>query len=104
MSMRRCAWLRADEGILRMPELRIILLIVGVLFVAGIAGFEWWRSRGARPLAATPTRDDPPDPPQLKPLPEINVVRDTRVASADALPVIELASTSESGTRRALGI
>ena len=87
-----------------MPELRIILLIVGVLFVAGIAGFEWWRSRGARPLAATPTRDDPPDPPQLKPLPEINVVRDTRVAVADALPVIELASTSESGTRRALGI
>ena len=37
-----------------MPELRIILLVVGVLFVAGIAGFEWWRSRGARPLAATP--------------------------------------------------
>lgn len=87
-----------------MPELRIILLVVGVLFVAGIAGFEWWRSRGARPLAATPTRDEPPEPPQLKPLPEINVVRDTRVAVADALPVIELASTSESGTRRALGI
>ena len=87
-----------------MPELRIILLVVGILFVAGIAGFEWWRSRGARPLAATPTRDEPPEPPQLKPLPEINVVRDTRVAVADALPVIELASTSESGTRRALGI
>ena len=88
-----------------MPELRIILLVVGVLFVAGIAGFEWWRSRGARPLAATPVRDDTSDPPaQLKPLPEINVVRDTRVAVADSLPVIELASTSESGTRRALGI
>jgi cell division protein ZipA len=90
-----------------MPELRIILLIVGVLFVAGIAGFEWWRSRGARPLAATPARDDAPsDPPRPapSPLPEINVVRDTRVAVADALPVIELASTSESGTRRALGI
>jgi cell division protein ZipA len=88
-----------------MPELRIILLVIGVLFVAGIAGFEWWRSRGARPLAATPARDDTSDPPaQLKPLPDINVVRDTRVSVADSLPVIELASTSESGTRRALGI
>jgi len=88
-----------------MPELRIILLVVGVLFVAGIAGFEWWRSRGARPLAATPVRDDTADPPApMKPLPDINVVRDTRVSVADSLPVIELASTSESGTRRALGI
>jgi cell division protein ZipA len=88
-----------------MPELRIILLVIGVLFVVGIAGFEWWRSRGARPLAATPVRDDSADPhaPQ-KPMPEINVVRDARVAVSDALPVIELASTSESGTRRALGI
>ena len=90
-----------------MPELRIILLVVGVLFVAGIAGFEWWRTRGARPLAATAARDDAQaDPPRAapSPLPEINVVRDTRVSMADALPVIELASTSESGTRRALGI
>jgi cell division protein ZipA len=88
-----------------MPELRIILLVIGVLFVAGIAGYEWWRSRGARPLAATPVRDDTADPPTpLKSLPEINVVRDTRAAAADSLPVIELASTSESGTRRALGI
>jgi cell division protein ZipA len=88
-----------------MPELRIILLVIGVLFIAGIAGFEWWRSRGARPLAATPVRDDTADPPApLKPLPEINVVRDARVAVSDSLPVIELASTSESGTRRALGI
>jgi cell division protein ZipA len=88
-----------------MPELRIILLVIGVLFVAGIAGFEWWRSRSARPLAATPVRDDTADPPApLKPLPEINVVRDARVAVSDSLPVIELASTSESGTRRALGI
>ena len=88
-----------------MPELRIILLVVGVLFVAGIAGFEWWRSRGARPLAATQVRDDSADPPApVKPLPEINVVRDTRAAAADSLPVIELASASESGTRRALGI
>jgi cell division protein ZipA len=88
-----------------MPELRIILLVVGVLFVAAIAGYEWWRSRGARPLAATPVRDDTADAPApQKPLPEINVVRDARVAVSDSLPVIELASTSESGTRRALGI
>jgi cell division protein ZipA len=90
-----------------MPELRIILLVVGVLFVAAIAGFEWWRSRGERPMASVTPRDDAPaDPPRSAPvpLPEINVVRDTRAAAADSLPVIELASTSESGTRRALGI
>jgi len=91
-----------------MPELRIILLVVGVLFVASIAGFEWWRSRGARPLAASPVRDDGVDSSPARsaaaPLPEMNVVRDTRVSVADSLPVIELASTSESGTRRALGI
>jgi cell division protein ZipA len=90
------------------PELRIILLVVGVLFVAGIAGFEWWRSRGSRPLAASVARDDgaADAPPRAapSPLPDINVVRDSRVARADSLPVIELASTSESGTRRALGI
>ena len=91
-----------------MPELRIILLVVGVLFVAGIAGFEWWRSRGSRPLAASVARDDGPSDspprPAPAPLPDINVVRDSRVARSDSLPVIELASTSESGTRRALGI
>jgi cell division protein ZipA len=91
-----------------MPELRVILLIVGVLFVAGIAGFEWWRSRGSRPLAGTLARDDgaadSPPRPAPAPLPDINVVRDSRVAKSDSLPVIELASTSESGTRRALGI
>jgi len=89
-----------------MPELRIILLVVGVLFVAGIAGFEWWRSRGSRPLAAGVARDDngAESPRAASPLPEINVVRDSRVAKSDSLPVIELASTSESGTRRALGI
>jgi cell division protein ZipA len=90
-----------------MPELRIILLVVGVLFVAAIAGFEWWRSRGERPMASVTPRDDAPaDPPRPAPmpLPDINVVRDTRAAAADSLPVIELASTSESGTRRALGI
>ena len=91
-----------------MPELRIILLVVGVMFVAAIAGFEWWRSRGSRPLAAAAPRDegtaDSPPRPQPAPLPDINVVRDSRVARSDSLPVIELASTSESGTRRALGI
>src|SRR5688572_26308201 len=92
-----------------MPELRIILLVVGVLFVAGIAGFEWWRSRGARPMSPSVPRDDAgndPQPPRAAPapLPEINVVRDSRVAMSDSLPVIELASTSASGTRRALGI
>jgi len=88
-----------------MPELRIILLVIGVLFVAGIAGFEWWRSR-SRPAPAGVARDDTPaEPPRAaSPLPDINVVRDSRVARSDSLPVIELASTSESGTRRALGI
>lgn len=103
-----------------MPELRIILLVVGVLFVAAIAGFEWWRSRGQRPATVYASRDDSaPEPPRaserqernerqdrsdLKPLPEINVVREARMAPQESLPVIELASTSESGTRRALGI
>lgn len=105
-----------------MPELRIILLVVGVLFVAAIAGFEWWRSRGQRPATVYASRDDSaPEPPraaerqervaergpdrgELKSLPEINVVREARMAPQDSLPVIELASTSESGTRRALGI
>ena len=112
-----------------MDDLRIILLVVGVLFVAGIAGFEWWRTRGQRPSAAMASqgngrqdgRDDPSHDmasraarhderasgdsrADLKSLPEINVVREPRMAVQDALPVIELASTSESGTRRALGI
>jgi len=90
-----------------MPELRIILLVVGVLFVAGIAGYEWWRSRGSRPLASVARDDGPADTPSRPapaPLPDISVVRDSRVARSDSLPVIELASTSESGTRRALGI
>ncbi|HUQ09992.1 MAG TPA: cell division protein ZipA C-terminal FtsZ-binding domain-containing protein [Steroidobacteraceae bacterium] len=108
-----------------MPELRIILLIIGVLFVAGIAGFEWWRSRAQRLMAgfasrrgatldvreaAEPEAREPPrvgergDRSELKPLPEINVVREPRVAVQESLPVIELTSTSESGMRRALGI
>jgi hypothetical protein len=92
----------------RPSSISIILLVVGVLFVAGIAGYEWWRSRGSRPLAASVARDDgpadAPSRPAPAPLPDISVVRDSRVARSDSLPVIELASTSESGTRRALGI
>jgi cell division protein ZipA len=106
-----------------MPELRIILLVVGVLFVAAIAGFEWWRSRGQRPATVLgsarvgrPDEDEEPaheaprvaersgDRHEHKPLPEINVVRDPHMSVQDALPVIELASASDTGTRRALGI
>jgi cell division protein ZipA len=91
-----------------MPELRIILLVVGVLFVAGVAAYEWWRSRGSRPVAANVMRDDvtadSPPRPAPSPLPDINVVRDSRVAKSDSLPVIELASSSDTGARRALGI
>jgi cell division protein ZipA len=90
-----------------MPELRIILLVAGVLFLAGLAGFEWWRQRGSRPMAETKQRDDSQDdntPARAAPLPELNVVRDARVAASDSLPVIELASTTATGTRRALGI
>ena len=86
-----------------MPELRIILLVLGVVFVAAIAGFEWWRSRGPRP-AAVVSRDDSPAEAPRSALPDIHVVREARTAVADTLPVIELASTSETGTRRALGI
>jgi cell division protein ZipA len=90
-----------------MPELRIILLVVGVLFVAGVAAYEWWRARGSRPVAANVMRDDTaadPPRPAPTPLPDINVVRDSRVARSDSLPVIELASSSDTGARRALGI
>jgi cell division protein ZipA len=90
-----------------MPELRIILLVAGVLFLAGLAGFEWWRQRGSRPMAAASQRNDSPEdnaPTRAVPLPELNVVRDVRVAASDSLPVIELASTTATGTRRALGI
>src|SRR5690349_1342144 len=91
-----------------MPELRIILLVVGVLFVAGVAAYEWWRARGSRPLMASVTRDDVAADPTPRsapaPLPDMNVVRDSRVAASDSLPVIELASASDTGARRALGI
>jgi FtsZ-interacting cell division protein ZipA len=91
-----------------MTELRIILLVCGVLFIAAIAGFEWWRARRGRALAA-PAREDGPAPESAaaaprNSLPDIDVVRESRVSIGDALPVIELESSSASGTRRALGI
>jgi cell division protein ZipA len=89
-----------------MNELRLILLIAGLLFIAGLAGFEWWRSRRNRP-AATGAREEAPAseaPPSRTSLPDIHVVREPRVPVGEELPVIELQSTSASGTRRALGI
>jgi len=44
-----------------MPELRIILLVAGVLLIAGIAGFEWWRGRRDRPLASVSREESPGD-------------------------------------------
>jgi cell division protein ZipA len=91
-----------------MSELRLILLIAGVLFIAGIAGVEWWRARRNRPLAVPPRDEssamDGAPARRASSLPEINMVREPRSAVPDSLPVIELASSSESGTRRALGI
>jgi len=84
-----------------MNQLRLILLIAGLLFIAGIAGFEWWRARRNRPVAQARVEEQAG---RAASLPEINVVREARVAVDDDLPVIELASTSASGTRRALGI
>ena len=43
--------MRMATGLTTHAELRIILLVVGVVFVAAIAGYEWWRSRGNRPMA-----------------------------------------------------
>lgn len=97
-----------------MPELRIILLVVGALFVAAIAGWEWWRSRGRRPAAATSLRDlssreegpaeSPASRPELKSLPEINVVREARVSVSEALPVIDLGGAERSGKQGSQGI
>jgi cell division protein ZipA len=87
-------------------ELRLILLVAGVLFIAGIAGFEWWRARRGRRLAAPAHEESAVDPAPAgrTSLPEINVVREPRVPVGEDLPVIELSSTSATGTRRALGI
>jgi cell division protein ZipA len=83
-----------------MPELRIILLVAGVLLIAGIAGFEWWRGRRDRPVASVPREDAPADahaPRQAAPLPEIGVAREPRSTVADVLPVIELQSLQGGG-------
>jgi cell division protein ZipA len=90
-------------------ELRVILLIAGLLFIAGIAGFEWWRARRNRPRATVAAREEDAGTEgaasgSRNALPEVHVVREPRVAVGDKLPVIELDSTSASGTRRALGI
>jgi cell division protein ZipA len=91
-----------------MSELRLILLVAGVLFIAGIAGVEWWRARRNRPLATSANGEssnlDSAPARAATALPEINMVREPRTPVSDSLPVIELASASESGTRRALGI
>jgi cell division protein ZipA len=90
-----------------MPELRIILLVAGLLFIGGIAAFEWWRSRRNREPVPMPEESPSVDPSAgrtVTPLPEINVVREARVPVNESLPVIELESASASGTRRALGI
>jgi cell division protein ZipA len=97
-----------------MPELRIILALVGVLFIAVLGGIEWWRSRGSRPLATVSSRDDSPeerpDPRadargSSTTLPEINVGRESRVAFTDSLPVIELEqATKSSGDSRGIAV
>src|SRR5689334_16535564 len=90
-----------------MPELRIILLVAGVLLIAGIAGFEWWRGRRDRPVASMPRDDGPSDagsPRAATPLPEINVVREPRSTVPDTLPVIELRNAEKRGARDSGGI
>jgi cell division protein ZipA len=90
-----------------MPELRIILLVAGVLLIAGIAGFEWWRGRRDRPIPGAPREEpsaEPSAPRPAMPLPEINVVREPRVAVRETLPVIELGSAEKTGARDSGGI
>jgi FtsZ-interacting cell division protein ZipA len=80
-----------------MPELRIILLVAGLIFIGVLAGIEWWRSRGSRPLAMA-GHDAPAETRSTHaPLPEINVVRDSRVAAGEALPVIDLGHLEKTG-------
>ena len=84
-----------------MTELRIILLIAGALFIAALAGYEWWRARGNRP-AATPVPESPPEREPGRPaptmLPEIHVVREQRISVDDDLPVIELQHSTSTPT------
>jgi cell division protein ZipA len=89
-----------------MPELRVILLIVGVLFVAAVAGFEWWRARRDRPVAVP--RDegshDAPAPRAQTALPDIGMAREPRSTVPDTLPVIELRKAERAGARDSGGI
>jgi cell division protein ZipA len=99
-----------------MPELRIILAIAGVLFIAGIAAFEWWRNRGRRAYAAPVREDSAGDAsptqvavPRAAALPEIGSARETRASVAESLPVIELTDAEiergeRAGSRDAPGI
>lgn len=88
-----------------MPELRIILALAGVIFVAALVGYEWWRSRGARPASLPPRDYDEVSPrileeqvtrPAPAPLPEINFSREARTTVADTLPVIDIATVQRS--------
>lgn len=91
-----------------MNELRLILLVAGLLFIGGIAGFEWWRARRNRPASTGRIEEsaahESGQQSGRSSLPDIRAVRESRVSVDEDLPVIELASTSASGTRRALGI
>lgn len=90
-----------------MPELRVILLVAGVLLIAGIAGYEWWRGRRDRPLPANAPRDDSQSDAPVRaplPLPEINMLREPRTTVNDALPVIELRNAEKSGAGESGGI
>ena len=76
-----------------MTELRLILLVAGVLFIAGIAGFEWWRARRAAGGRCSPTGSrlaGGAPPTGRASLSEINMVREPRMPVTDSLPEIEL--------------
>ena len=102
-----------------MPELRVILLVVGVTFVAVLWGIEWWRSRGTRPAAVAASEDFTESRGDLRSdyrsersnsrsapvhLPEINVVRESRVEVPDMLPVIELGRAAKGPAGESRGI